>query len=679
MPAFAAGSQEIPARLRRAYLLVLVPLAAVAPLPLFWTNGALPPALAAYEASLLLLWWRARRGKPVRLSDGFLNAIGLSYFLWLGIELALFRHGLLRSVSHLLLFTAIAKLASLKRPGEARTALLVLFLLTLASASSTTHAASLLYFALMAFLSFRALGRLAVLADFDDAPPDRVLEAIPTGGMAAGILITAGLLTAPLFFSLPRLHSPFIKAPVRVDDALSTALASDRVDLESFGTAKRSDQVVLRMDISPDRVLPRVVRLREGVFTDYHAGNWTRSPYSRELPSVHGPRRNSSIPQVRSGEIIAGRVSIDLNPFANGFLFLPYEAIGLELDRGYPIALADGVVRLPTNRRSVRYTAWIRRSDPRGIGATTIAPSSVPRQIRAYAEKLTGDLTDPAEIYARIRNDLAKNFVYTLDPPAAVGDPIVHFLLRSKAGHCEFFASAAALLLTARGIPARLIMGSYGGEMGFLSSSIVVRGTNLHAWVEAQLDDTGFSVLDPTPPSGVPPATASSSWLRRIASLGRELEFFYDRRILGFDSFDQAQFLDFARQSVGKAAERLASWRRLWEEKRRDLAVVAVALSAAGALAGLVRSRAARRKAVPPSTRAYLAVRGLLARRLGRLAASVPPAEVARLFSQAVPDAEEDARAVVALYCETAFGGREALREAEADLRARLRRLRKLA
>jgi hypothetical protein len=72
-------------------------------------------------------------------------------------------------------------------------------------------------------------------------------------------------------------------------------------------------------------------------------------------------------------------------------------------------------------------------------------------------------------------------------------------------------------------------------------------------------------------------------------------------------------------------------------------------------------------------------VRGLLARRLGRLAASVPPAEVARLFSQAVPAGEEDARAVVALYCENAFGGREAFREAEADLRARVRRLRKLA
>ena len=46
------GEPEIPAGLRRAYVLVLGPLAALAPVPLFWTEGALPLALAAYEATL---------------------------------------------------------------------------------------------------------------------------------------------------------------------------------------------------------------------------------------------------------------------------------------------------------------------------------------------------------------------------------------------------------------------------------------------------------------------------------------------------------------------------------------------------------------------------------------------------------------------------------------------------
>ena len=158
----------MPPELRRAYLLVLGPPALIAPLPLFWTHGASPLGIALYELALVLLFFRARAGRPVRLSDAVLNAIGLSYFFWLAVETAMLRPGLLRSVSHLLLFTAIAKLASLKRPGEARTALLVIFLLVLGSVSSSTHVASLIYCAVMAVLAFRTLSRLAVLADFQN-------------------------------------------------------------------------------------------------------------------------------------------------------------------------------------------------------------------------------------------------------------------------------------------------------------------------------------------------------------------------------------------------------------------------------------------------------------------------------------------------------------------------------
>lgn len=675
-----SDAQEISAGLRRAYLLVLAPVAAVAPVPLFWTEGALPAALVAYEIALAILWWRARTDRPVRLSDAILNVIGLSYFVWLGLEMSTLRHGLLRSVSHLLLFTAVAKLASLKRPGEARTALLVLFLLTLASASSATHVTSIVYFLVMAFLSFSSLGRLAVLADFDEAPPDRVLRSVPTGGVATGVIVAAGLLAAPLFYALPRLHSPFVSAPARIEDALSTALAADRVELGSFGAAKRSDRVVLRMQVQPDRSLPRALRLREAVFTDYVDGVWTRRPYTRHSTGVRSSRRDTAVRETRPADRPIGDVTIDLNPFANGFLFLPYDAVGVELDRGYPISQPDGVVRLPTARRAVRYTARMLAGEPRGIGSSTIDPAAVPPAIREYAMKLTGDLTDPSEIYARIQKHFQTDFVYTLDPPESPGsDPVTHFLVSSRAGHCEFFASAAALMLTARGVPARLVTGSYGGEVGFLSSALVVRGTNLHAWIEADLDGTGFSVLDPTPPAGVPSATTRASFFAHLASLGREMEFFYDRRILGFDAFDQAQFLDAARQSVGSAVEKVGRVGRFWKAHRPEIVRYAAGGAAILILIGLLGRRYGRRARMAPTTRAYVALRRLLARRMGGLSPAVPPAEVARLFAEQVPEGEADARALVTAYCETAFGGRPSNEETDAEIRERLKKLKKLA
>lgn len=652
----------------------------VAPLPLFWTEGAAPTALAIYEAAILFLWWFARRGNPVRLSDWLLNVIGLSYFVFLGFEILRLHHGLLRSVSHLLLFTAVAKLASLKRPGEARTALLVLFLLTLASASSSTHVASLLYFAAMALLGFRALCRLAVLADFDDAPPERVLGSVPTGGVALGALLVAGALSVPLFYALPRLHGPFAVARLRLGDALSTAVAADRVELESFASAKRSDRVILSMDVEPRRILARVLRLRQAVFTQYRLGVWTRGPLRREdLAHRVAASPPLAVPKARpAGGREAGRISIDLNLDASGFLFLPYASKGLSVEHGFPHEYPDGVVQLGGTGRSVRYQASVRLVDARGAGTSAIDPSDVPQQIRDYAQKLTGDTDDPREIYSRIRKNFVASFLYTLDPPHTEGDPVVHFLLYSKAGHCEYFASAAALMLTARGIPARLVTGSYGGEVGFFSRSFVVRGSNLHAWVEADLDGTGFSVLDPTPPAGLPSAERRVSWTERLSGLGREIEFFYDRRILGFDSLDQAAVFDAARQTIGTAASMAASWKKAWRQTSASEGGEALAVIGAAALLLFAIDRWRRRPRLSETTRAYLSLRRLAARRLGSLSVSVPPGEVARLLSTSLPQGREDASTVVAVYCAEAFGGIEPDRKTVGEIHERLERLNEL-
>jgi hypothetical protein len=554
----------------------------------------------------------------------------------------------------------------------------VIFLITLASASSATHVSSFLYFAVMAFLGFRALARLAVLADFEDAPPERVLRSVPTRGIVFGAIVLGAVMTGPLFYALPRLHRPFAVAPFRVDEAFGTALTADRVDLESFGSAKRSDQIVLRMDMDPASGFPRVLRLREAVFTEYHRGVWTRRTGEKaRTPALE--RAERPIRETRAQQLLLGQLSVDLNLLANGFLFLPYGADGVEVEREFPTPLRDGLLQLTGNARSVRYTAGVRGVEPRGVGSSVIDPASVPPEIREYAAKLTGDLTEPMEIYSRIRDNFAKSFLYTLDPPRVKGDPLVNFLLHSRAGHCEFFASAAAMMLTARGVPARLATGSFGGEVGLLSRALVVRGSNLHAWVEANIDGRGFTVLDPTPEAGIPPAESRISWKRFFSSLGREVEFFYDRRILGFDSLDQVRIIEAARQAVADAGRSLASWQELFRgrELRRAGAVAGILLLAAAAF--VLARRAMRRAATAAPTKAYLALRRLLAARLGSLSPAVPPFEVARLFEEKVPAGKDDARRVVSIYCASAFGGRPLPDNAEQDLKDRIRRLKKLA
>ncbi len=668
----------MPEGLSRAYLLVLAPAAFLAPLPLAFTDGASRKAILAYELGLAFLWWRARRGRTVRISDAAMNVLGLAYIGWLVFSAMTLRSGLLPSVAHLLLFTGLAKLASLKRPSEARLSLLVVFLLALAAATSSTHVSSLLYFAAMAWIGLRTLGRMAVLADFDEAPPDRVLTAVPTRGLTVVAILGGAACAAPLFFALPRLHGPFALAPFRIEDAFGKALASDRVDLESFGAAKRSDRVILRLSSEPDLFVQDAMRLREAVFTDYLDGVWTRDPRvgaRRGERTAHGPPTTAPAPP---GRRPAGVVSVDLNVFGQGFLFLPYGASSVEVERGRALELPDGVMQVTSTRGPVRYRSEVFRTPARGAGRGAISAADVPAEIQKYAIELTAGLTDPREIARRIESHFARNFVYTLDPPKGTGDPLVYFLLHSRAGHCEYFASAAAMMLTARGVPARLVTGSYGGEEGLLSRTIVVRAQNLHAWVEADLDGTGFQVFDPTPAAGVPPALQTYSLVSRLFAFGREIEFFYDRRVLGFDAGDQAGAVETARESLAAAAASLAS---LKASARDALSPSVLAGFLAAGLTGvlvlrlLARGRAQR----GPATRAYLALRQMLARKRGMVADSTPPEEVARLFAEQVPAARDDARAVVTIYCASAFGGVEPGPEVVRQLAERVRRLKKLA
>lgn len=665
-------SKEMPAGLRRAYLFALLPAAALAPLPLFWTGGAAGSAIALYEGALALLAIRARRGSPIRLSAAFLNVAGLLYFFLLGLEITRSHlgPGLLRTVSHLLLFTTVAKLASLKHAGEGRMALLTVFLLALAAASSATHVASLAYLAVMAVLAFRLLGRLAVLADFDETPPDRVVRAVPTPGMAAAALAAALALGAPLFYALPRLQRPYAVAPFRLETGVSGGLAADRVDLEAFGAAKRSDRVVLRVSVEPPAARALVLRLREAVFTDYARGEWTRRTYTG--------RDRFVLPSYRPGGRSIARVTVEQSLVGFGFLFLPYASDNLEFDGRPNVApLPDGLFQA-VGRGALAYTVTLHNVAPRGSGKSAIDPAAVPREIRDYAWKLTGDLREPRAIAERIETHFARDFLYTLDAPQPQGDPLVHFLLRSRAGHCEYFASAAAMMLASRGVRARLVTGSYGGETGLFSDAIIVRGGNLHAWVEAELDGKGFSIVDPTPPAGIPPASSRVSLLKRLTNLGREMEFFYDRRVLGFDALDQGQILENVRHSLGSFGEVVRGWRLESVRGLRPALLPAAGLLFAALLAWLGGRRLSRPTA-PPATRAYLALRDLLARRVGRLSPAVAPAQVARLFAQSAPGGREDARAIVEAYCAIAFGGVTADDEIEHDLRERLGRLRRLA
>ena len=94
------------------------------------------------------------------------------------------------------------------------------------------------------------------------------------------------------------------------------------------------------------------------------------------------------------------------------------------------------------------------------------------------------------------------------------------FLFDQKAGHCEYFASATALLLRAAGVPSRYVNGFLGGEWNEIGHYVDVRENRAHSWVEAYLGELGWMRVDATPPVA---ARAAHGRPAPAARLGRLL------------------------------------------------------------------------------------------------------------------------------------------------------------
>jgi protein-glutamine gamma-glutamyltransferase len=92
------------------------------------------------------------------------------------------------------------------------------------------------------------------------------------------------------------------------------------------------------------------------------------------------------------------------------------------------------------------------------------------------------------------------NFTYTNRPPVNE-TPLVGFVALTRAGYCQHFAGAMALMLRYLGVPARVAVGFSSGV--YDSGVWKVTDRDAHAWVEAWFRGYGWLPFDPTP-SGRP-------------------------------------------------------------------------------------------------------------------------------------------------------------------------------
>ena len=324
------------------------------------------------------------------------------------------------------------------------------------------------------------------------------------------------------------------------------------------GQAPLGSLQILKSSLSNETAL-RVVSegapgyLRGVVFDRFNGTNWdfhsdwqpvgfTRSPLPREFAErfpVAG-QRDSKYPLF----LLRPYSAVEHHPMTiwresavEQFIFLPvatkcvqFPAELLSLDR-------SGVIQSDGLSSSVGITAWLPPVDDRSPKEPLVQPADwephqpfelTPDQTTFATERLlqlSKQALDPrvielatdlfrrcetADDKLRAVKSLLASFTYEPNISVPPGqDPVSYFLLERQAAHCEFFASATAVLLRLGGVPCRYVTGFAGGHYNSLGRYWIVRQQEAHAWVEAYLPDAGWIVVDTTPDEGQPIADDS--------------------------------------------------------------------------------------------------------------------------------------------------------------------------
>jgi transglutaminase-like putative cysteine protease len=410
-----------------------------------------------------------------------------------------------------------------------------------------------------------------------------------TAGIGAGTLIVATV----CFFFLPR----FGKALVNATGGQSIIGYTESVKLGDLGERLQSPELVMRVEFrnaAGNPLAPIVPPLFRGsLLNHYRRGEWQL---------ISGEIRGSSraVDEPPSGVDLA-RQLITIQPIGQSVLFgvypvysrgqsnkyMQYSTTRQQLVRYGPARareysyelLTSGIPRgrqmrlVPKqNLRDHEMPHLLQLPDdsPFGgpLGRAAVNKRDSLAGLRQFAARQISDAhVAPGDHYAvaklleRVLS--APPFEYTLNRPPSQQDgtdPIEDFVTRNPRGHCEYFASALALMLRSQHIPARVVMGFHGGDWNAEEFYYDVRQLHSHAWVEAYLspeqvanvppqerptgvsfDDGAWLVLDATPTAGIGDVAAEGLLMASLIDMKNYVKMIWNTYVIGLDADRQSE------------------------------------------------------------------------------------------------------------------------------------------
>ena len=539
----------------------------------WWVAIAVLTLIPVIGASDPTARWRL----VARRASAWMTVLYLLFFL---LDLIVLSQRLIFAIVHLTFYLKLHTLLHQERARErSRLHLLCVFEM-LAAASMTVSAVFVFPLGL-----FVLLGTLVLT--LEQTRPQKVDRRVLRGAVVTSFVVAVPLvlLAAVVFIALPRAaYGGF-----RLGGLMGITVTgfSERVRLGDFEEIRRDTDVVMR--ILSDETEASPPRWRGPAYDRYQGGEWRQS-----MSGV------SALPRGRRGRFLLDRPTsapharseVFVEPLDTDVLFLPPASASIDTSERYVFVDPYLTLRTGRSRRAGRHYAvsWRHLETPAsspvgGVERLTMGtrslytqvPDSLSTRFHELAQRVVAEATG-LEGARLAEQHLKTTYGYTLQAPERLNqDPLEDFLFESRAGHCEYFATAMVMMLRSRDVPSRLVTGFSRGQANEIGEFEVVRKTNAHAWVEVFDPQRGWVAFDPTP------ASLNIEQLARVGILLQgidSLRMLWDMYVVAFDIERQRGVL--GRASELGAAALVAAYRGFTFLRRHALALVLLVATVLG-------------------------------------------------------------------------------------------------
>lgn len=429
---------------------------------------------------------------------------------------------------------------------------------------------------------------------------------VPSAAVALIVFIV--ILAIPLFFILPRVGGAGLGSDQR---GLMMSGFSDRVTLGNFGRIVENDTVVMRVKLEGSAAITNKLYFRAVALDTFDGKTWSRSRV--EPGTVARNSRGTITLASATDRNMLVEQTVYLEPLNTPIIFALPKAVAIQ--GNFPQLSVDAYGALSHMRSSERIS--YRVASDVGVPSSTdlradddpyspdfqnyrSLPTQFDPKIAELAESVTKGSKNRYDKALAVEGYLQNNFGYTLEQKAGGAEPLADFLLNVREGHCEYFATAMAMMLRTQGLATRIVNGFHGGDYNDTVGLTVVRQSHAHAWVEVYFPENDVWItFDPTPFSGQPGGGAASGITATVSKYLEALESIWIQYFVAFDDQGQRsmgrsvreEFLQYQSsisQYLGLSSELFAEW---LAEVRGDnglqASVIAV-LWAGGILTGLI-------------------------------------------------------------------------------------------